>query len=80
MSTPLVFDRPLVRRRLSRALRQGYADFLLNRVVEDMEERLSTVLRPFSLALDAHGKSVSSALLDLDVPERPQAWGEAPID
>lgn len=33
-----------------------------------------------SLALDAHGKSVSSALLDLDVPERPQAWGEAPID
>lgn len=52
MSTPLVFDRPLVRRRLSRALRQGYADFLLDRAVEDMEERLSTVLRPFPLALD----------------------------
>jgi SAM-dependent methyltransferase len=52
MSTPLVFDRPLVRRRLSRALRQGYADFLLARAVEDLEERLSAVLREFSLALD----------------------------
>jgi hypothetical protein len=26
-----------------------------------------------SLALDAHGKSLSSALLDLDIPERPRA-------
>ena len=52
MSTPLVFDRPLVRRRLSRALAQGYADFLVHRAVEDLEERLSTVLRPFPLALD----------------------------
>lgn len=52
MSTPLVFDRPLVRRRIARALREGYADFLLARVVEDLEERLSTVLRPFPLALD----------------------------
>jgi SAM-dependent methyltransferase len=52
MSTPVVFDRPLVRRRLERALREGYADFLLARVVEDMEERLATVLRSFSLALD----------------------------
>jgi SAM-dependent methyltransferase len=52
MSTPLVFDRPLLRRRLSRALAQGYADFLLGRAVEDLEERLSTVLRPFALALD----------------------------
>ncbi len=52
MNTPLVFDRPLVRRRLARALSQGYADFLLVRAVEDLEERLSTVLRTFSLALD----------------------------
>ncbi|WP_262298855.1 methyltransferase domain-containing protein [Microvirga sesbaniae] len=52
MSTPLVFDRSLVRRRLARALRQGYVDFLLVRAVEDLEERLSTVLRTFSLALD----------------------------
>jgi SAM-dependent methyltransferase len=52
MSAPLVFDRPLVRRRLARALRAGYADFLLGRAVEDLEERLATVLRPFPLALD----------------------------
>ncbi|MBM1173980.1 methyltransferase domain-containing protein [Microvirga arabica] len=52
MSTPLVFDRSLVRRRLSRALHQGYADFLLVRAIEDLEERLSTVLREFPLALD----------------------------
>lgn len=52
MSTPLVFDRPLVRRRLLRALNQGYADFLLVRAVEDLEERLATVLRDFPLALD----------------------------
>src|SRR5918995_3464382 len=52
MSTPLVFDRPLVRRRLQRALHHGYADFLLVRTVEDLEERLSTVLREFPLALD----------------------------
>ncbi|MBD2747620.1 methyltransferase domain-containing protein [Microvirga sp. BT688] len=52
MSTPLVFDRPLVRRRLARAVRQGYADFLLVRAVEDLEERLTTVLREFPLALD----------------------------
>ncbi|MGO4523290.1 methyltransferase domain-containing protein [Microvirga sp. 2MCAF35] len=52
MTTPFVFDRPLVRRRLARALSQGYADFLLVRAVEDLEERLSTVLRSFALALD----------------------------
>ncbi|MGO4388008.1 methyltransferase domain-containing protein [Microvirga sp. 2YAF29] len=52
MSTPLVFDRALVRRRLSRAMKEGYADFLLVRTVEDLEERLAAVLRPFPLALD----------------------------
>lgn len=52
MSTPLVFDRSLVRQRLARALQSGYADFLLVRAVEDLQERLSTVLRSFTLALD----------------------------
>jgi SAM-dependent methyltransferase len=52
MSAPVVFDRPLVRRRLARALRQGYADFLLARAVDDLEERLATVVRSFPLALD----------------------------
>ena len=52
MSAPLVFDRALVRRRLARALHNGYADFLLARAVDDMAERLGTVLRNFPLALD----------------------------
>lgn len=52
MSAPLVFDRPFVRRRLQRAIKQGYADFLLARATEDLEERLATVLRTFPLALD----------------------------
>jgi SAM-dependent methyltransferase len=52
MSAPLVFDRALARRRLARALRDGYADFLLVRAVDDMEERLGAVLRRFPLALD----------------------------
>ncbi|MBZ6077668.1 methyltransferase domain-containing protein [Microvirga puerhi] len=52
MKAPLVFDRSLVRRRLERAMRTGYADFLLARTVEDLEERLAPVLRTFPLALD----------------------------
>jgi SAM-dependent methyltransferase len=52
MSAPQVFDRPLVRLRLARALAGGYAGFLLARAVEDLEERLGTVLRRFPLALD----------------------------
>ena len=52
MSAPLVFDRPLIRRRLARAIGQGYADFLLGRAVEDLEDRLGAVLRTFGSALD----------------------------
>ena len=52
MSAPEVFDRSLMRRRLARALDGGYADFLLARAVEDLTERLDTVLRSFPLALD----------------------------
>ena len=52
MSAPLVFDRPLVRRRLGRALAAGYEEFLLRRAVDDLDDRLGTVLRHFPLALD----------------------------
>jgi SAM-dependent methyltransferase len=63
MSAPLVFDRALVRRRLQRALRQGYADFLLARAVEDLDERLATVLRAFPLALDVGTPTAAAAAL-----------------
>jgi SAM-dependent methyltransferase len=52
MAAPVLFDRPLVRHRLARAVRGGYADFLVARAAEDLAERLAPVLRSFGLALD----------------------------
>ena len=49
---PPVFDAVLGRLRLARAHRQGYVDFLLARVAEDLAERLSVVTRIFAQALD----------------------------
>ncbi|WP_332689705.1 methyltransferase domain-containing protein [Bosea sp. (in: a-proteobacteria)] len=48
----LVFDRALYRQRLKGALAAGYPDFLLARCADDLEERLSAVLRRFGLAAD----------------------------
>ena len=50
--SPMFFDRPLIRRRLRRAAALGPATFLLDRVAEDLAERLAAVLRRFELALD----------------------------
>jgi SAM-dependent methyltransferase len=52
MPAPLVIDRTLARRRLARAVQGGYADFLLRHVIDDLDDRLGTVLRRFPLALD----------------------------
>src|SRR3954469_16559439 len=52
VSAPVVFDRSLARRHLRRALAGGYADFLLSRAVDDLDDRLGAVLRRFPLALD----------------------------
>jgi len=49
---PILFDRALLRARQARALRSGPASFLLDRVIEDMEERLHAVLRNFSDVAD----------------------------
>lgn len=49
--TPL-FDTALIRRRLVRARAGGYAGFLMERVLDDVEDRLAAVTRPFPLALD----------------------------
>ena len=50
-SAPL-FDTALLRRRLARARRTGYAGFLLERALDDLDDRLAAVLRRFPLALD----------------------------
>ena len=52
MSSPLLFDSALIRKRLARARRAGFADFLVARVVDDLSDRLDAVLREFPRALD----------------------------
>ncbi|TCT05617.1 methyltransferase domain-containing protein [Aquabacter spiritensis] len=52
MAFPLVFDRPLLRRRLARAAALGPADFLLARTAGDLAERVGAVKRSFAVALD----------------------------
>ncbi len=65
MSTsPIIFDRPLLRARRKRAQRQGASDFLIERVAQDVAERLSVVLRQFEIAVDlgTGGDAVRRAL------------------
>src|SRR5438477_5605448 len=63
---PVLFDRVLLRARRSRASRFGPATFLLDRVAEDMAERLHAVLREFKNAADVGTPNdrVSDALLE----------------
>ena len=51
-AAPILFDRTLLRARQRRAQRLGPATFLLDRVAEDMAERLHAVLREFKSAAD----------------------------
>jgi SAM-dependent methyltransferase len=51
-AAPILFDRAMLRVRQHRALRIEPATFLLDRVAEDMEERLHAVLREFADAAD----------------------------
>jgi SAM-dependent methyltransferase len=52
MSHPLIFDRRLLRGRRARAAALGPATFLIERVGEDMSDRLASVLRRFECAVD----------------------------
>lgn len=61
-SAPRIFDRPLQRRRLERALTGGYTDFLLSRVVEDLADRLAAVKRRFPQAVDIATPTPAAAL------------------
>ena len=51
-AAPNLFDRALLLMRRNRALRQGTASFLLDRVAEDLAERLHAVLREFADAAE----------------------------
>lgn len=49
---PIIFDRLLLRARRARAAALGPTTFLIDRVAEELSERLSAVLRKFDLAAD----------------------------
>ncbi len=65
---PIIFDRALLRQRRRRAAALGPANFLLDRVADDLAERLTTVLRHFDLAVDlgTPGEAVRNALARLE--------------
>jgi SAM-dependent methyltransferase len=52
MSSPVIFDRQILRTRRSRAAALGPSTFLLERVAEDFADRLAPVLRRFEYAVD----------------------------
>ena len=52
MSSPVIFDRQLLRQRRRRAQALGPEDFLLARGAEDFADRLASVTRRFNLAVD----------------------------
>jgi SAM-dependent methyltransferase len=64
---PMIFDRALIRCRQRRAMALGPATFLLDRVADDLVERLQAVLRQFDIAVDlgTPGKAVGAALAGL---------------
>jgi Methylase involved in ubiquinone/menaquinone biosynthesis len=49
---PMIFDRALIRARQDRARRLGPVTFLLERVTQDLAERLGAVVRHFEVAVD----------------------------
>ena len=51
-SSPVIFDRKLLAQRRARALALGPSTFLLDRVAEDLGDRLVAVLRHYERALD----------------------------
>jgi SAM-dependent methyltransferase len=67
LPSPLIFDRRLIRARRRRAALLGPATFLLDRVADDLADRLGAVLRRFDLALDlgTPGEAVRAALTRL---------------
>src|SRR5690242_3051592 len=65
-AAPILFDRALLRARQDRARRGEAATFLLDRVAEDMDDRLQAVMRNFSDAVEiwTPGESLRKPLAD----------------
>ncbi|MBP30654.1 MULTISPECIES: methyltransferase domain-containing protein [Methylobacterium] len=68
-----LFDTALARRRLARAQGRGYAGFLVDRLAEDLDDRLGAVLRRFTSVLDlATPVPVAARMLAARYPEARQ--------
>jgi SAM-dependent methyltransferase len=89
---PIIFDRPLLRARRARAAALGRSTFLLDRVAEDVADRLAAVLRRFERAVDlgtptdavrrvlaASGKVGTVIAADALAGARPVAEGELAV-
>lgn len=63
-STPLIFDRMLLRSRQARARQLGPVTFLTEQVAQDLAERLRAVVRTFPIAVDlgSSGEAVRHAV------------------
>ena len=63
-TTPLIFDRMLLRSRQARARRLGSVTFLTEQVAQDLAERLRAVVRTFPIAVDlgSSGEAVRYAV------------------
>lgn len=75
-SPPKVFDLALLRKRQVRAAKAGAETFLLDRVVEDLGERLHAVVRDFKSAADlgSPGQGVSDLLAAAVKQSRHVEW------
>jgi SAM-dependent methyltransferase len=82
MAQTQLFDRTLLRARLRRAAALGPATFLIDRVAEDLADRMAAVLRQFELAVDlgSPGDAVSRVLLARPGGGRVVAAGELAAD
>lgn len=78
-SPPVLFDRALLRARQERAAKAGAVPFLLDRVAEDMAERLNAVLRDLRHAADI-GTPADQVRDALSVRVRELARVELPVD
>jgi len=76
-AAPILFDRALLRARIDRALRGGAVTFLLDRVREDLEERLQAVTRSFS---DVAEIATPDALLRKPLADRFQSIARIDLD
>ena len=76
-AAPILFDRALLRARMERARRAGPATFLLDRVREDLEERLQAVTRSFS---DVAEIATPDALLRKPLADRFQSIARIDLD